>query len=132
MKKTLVLTALVLALTACGGDDHSKVYAVDVVETAEQNAKDVAPVAEPIKFDDENAPKAGEASAATETTSGAPAETAENSTETSEETKADDAKADEKTAEVKAETEDKKAEEKTETKAEDKVEADDKADKKSE
>lgn len=107
MKKTLVLTALALALTACGGDDHSKVYAVDVVETAEQNAKAATPVAQPITFDDENAPKAGE-TAATET---------KNDTVTDGATT--DTKADEKPAEDKKEADnaEAKADDKSATKA---------------
>lgn len=109
MKKTLILTALALALTACGGD-HEKTHAVDVVETAEQNAKAVAPVAEPIKFDDE---KSATTAPATEPTAEA--------TETGE--------AKEVEVDTKAET---KAEEKPEAKAEEKPATDEKADKKAE
>lgn len=103
MKKTLILTALALALTACGGD-HEKTHAVDVVETAEQNAKAAAPVAQPITFDDEKTAKASETPAPAETTSEpAPAEATDKPAETSE-AKTDDKKTDEKAEETKAET----------------------------
>lgn len=59
MKALLTLSALfvALSLSACG--DKHQTYAVDALEQAQANAIANAPKAEAIKFDDENAAKAG-------------------------------------------------------------------------
>lgn len=61
MKALLTLPALfvALSLSACGNKHQT--YAVDALEQAQANAIANAPKAEPIKFDDENATKAGTA-----------------------------------------------------------------------
>lgn len=88
MKALFALSALflTLSLTACGGGHGTK--AVEVVEAAEANAKALAPTAEPIKFDDENLPKMGEAAATstdtTATDTAAPASDAEQATKPAE------------------------------------------------
>lgn len=65
----IILTTAALALTACGGDEHAHVHAVDKVEEAQAAALAKAPKAEEIVFDDAGqkpfaevqAPKATEA-----------------------------------------------------------------------
>lgn len=68
MKKSLVasLIASIALLTACGGDHANTVKAEDMVKTAEQNAKALAPVAEKVTFGDEGGPKAGETTTTTD------------------------------------------------------------------
>lgn len=70
MKKSLVasLIASIALLTACGGDHADTVKAEDMIKTAEQNAKALAPVAEKVTFGDEGGPKAGETTANTNET----------------------------------------------------------------
>ncbi len=83
MQKILISLLAISVLTACGNDHHEKMHAVDAVKLAEQNALANAPVAEPIKFDDEGMPKMGstattDTATATETVTTTDAATAEN------------------------------------------------------
>lgn len=103
MKKALLasLIASTVLLTACGGEKHDKVYAEEMVKTAEENAKKLAPEAEKITFGDEGAPKAGEATAQADTAteqSGEKADEAKTDEQKSDEAKADEPKAEDKKA----------------------------------
>lgn len=78
MKFVYILGACaLLTLTACS--KHDGTHATDVVHTAEENAKALAPTAEPIKFDDEHLPKMG--GTTENTTAEAVAEAAETPSE---------------------------------------------------
>lgn len=73
MKSSKILLLSILAsvvLSACG-NSHEKVYAVDRVEDAAAKAAEKAPVAEPVKFEDEGQPKMGIDTAAASTDSAA-------------------------------------------------------------
>lgn len=78
----ITLGATLVLLVGCS-DHHDTVNAVDVIPIAERNAQAVAPVAEPITFDDEHLPKMSEManSDAQETETGVTSETTTEETQ---------------------------------------------------
>lgn len=74
MKALLTLSTIFIALSLSACGNKHQTYAVDALEQAQANAIANAPKAEPIKFDDENAAKAG--TAATDAAAPADATTA--------------------------------------------------------
>lgn len=66
MKTVFALSALCVALSLTACNKHHGTHAVEMLETAEAEAKAKAPAVKPLKFDDENAPKAGSTAAATD------------------------------------------------------------------
>lgn len=82
----ITLGATLVLLVGCS-DHHDTVNAVDVIPIAERNAQAVAPVAEPITFDDEHLPKMSEmANSDTQESDAQETETGVTSETTTEET----------------------------------------------
>ncbi len=59
LKSTAMMVLLSAGLVACSSEHHETANATEVVELAQNNAEALAPVAEPIQFDDENLPTVG-------------------------------------------------------------------------
>lgn len=59
LQSTAIMVLLSAGLVACSSEHHETANAIEVVELAQNNAEALAPVAEPIQFDDENLPKMG-------------------------------------------------------------------------
>lgn len=59
LKSTAMMVLLSAGLVACSSEHHETANAIEVVELAQNNAEALAPVAEPIQFDDENLPTVG-------------------------------------------------------------------------
>lgn len=59
LQSIAIIVLLSVGLVACSNEHHETANATEVVELAQNNAEALAPVAEPIQFDDESLPKIG-------------------------------------------------------------------------